>query len=83
MAVVARVYVQEMTRFAYNPEHCRVTLNASTRGTENKEWAAATPSATFTMNINNGAASKFFEEAFNTKQDIHLTFDLAPDPTDV
>lgn len=80
MSVVARVFVREMTRYAYNPEHSRVVMQASTRGSENKEWAAATPSAEFTMQINNGAASKFFEEAFLTKQDIHLTFDLAPDP---
>lgn len=83
MAVVARMFVQTITKNAWNKEAAQVTLAAATRGTENKEWASATPSANLTMTINNGAAAKFFEEAFATGADVHVTLDLAPDPDSI
>jgi hypothetical protein len=72
MAVVARFYVSQVTRYAYNPAQAQVTLNAVSRGPENKAWAAATPSGTITLNINNGAAGEWFADRLG--KDIAITF---------
>lgn len=72
MAVVARFYVAQITRNAYNPDAAVVTLNAVGRGPENKAWASATPSANLTMTINNGSAGNWFAERLG--KDVAITF---------
>lgn len=78
MGVSARFYVAEATRFAYNPSQRTIKLRASTKGEENKAWAAATPSGEITLQISNPAAAEWFEERLGT--DVGLVFtDLAAD----
>lgn len=76
MSVLARFYVQQVTRYAHSPSARAVTLQAVSRGPENKEWAAATPSGQVTMAIGNGPAGAWFEERLG--KDVLLTFS-APD----
>jgi hypothetical protein len=71
--VTGRWYVAEVTRFAYNPAQRTVKLRASTKGDENKAWAAATPSGEITMQISNEAAAKWFEDRLG--QDVSSAFD--------
>jgi len=60
MPVVARFYVAEIKRTAYAPGAVHVTLQAVSRGPENKEWAEATPSGSLQMMIKNSPAAQFF-----------------------
>jgi formylmethanofuran dehydrogenase subunit E len=76
MSVQARLYVAEMTRFAYNPEQAQVTLRAVSRGPENKTWASATPVAEFKMTIGNAEAVRWFEERLG--KDVAVTFQDRP-----
>lgn len=73
MAVVARMFVQEISLFAYNPQAKTVKLQVVSRGEENKEWSAATPSGSVTLVINNTAAA----EQFELGQDYLITFEKA------
>ena len=59
MAVVARFYCQSKTFYA--ADNGSVKLAAVCRGDHNKEWAAATPTGTFEMTINNPHALAAFE----------------------
>lgn len=70
--VIARFYVDQITRRAYNPDHVEVVLKAAGRGEQNKTWAQYTPSGTLTMQINNPAAAQTFLE--NLGRDFELTF---------
>lgn len=70
--VIARFYVDQFTKRAYNPDHAEVTLKAAGRGEQNKSWAQYTPSGTLTMSINNPPAAKFFEDHLG--KDIEMTF---------
>lgn len=81
MSVTARMYVVSVQRHAYNREALTVELGAATRGEENKAWAAATPSANLKMVVLNSGAGGVFLEAFEAGKDLHLTFDVAPDPS--
>lgn len=77
--VVARFYVAKVEKSAYGgpgtePQRS-VTLQAATRGEENKSWAQATPSGQITMHINNGAAGAWFEEHLGA--DIAVSFAAA------
>jgi hypothetical protein len=78
MSVAARLYVSEISRFAYNPAQVRVTLQAVSRGGANAEWEAATPAGTFTMTISNQPASEFFIQLFEEHKEIAVRFDEAP-----
>lgn len=76
--VVARFYVAKVEKTAYTPgmpPQRGVTLQAATRGEENKSWAQATPAGQVTMHINNGAAGEWFEE--NLGKDVMITFAAA------
>jgi hypothetical protein len=76
MTVRARFYIGQITRHAYNPAQGQVKLQAVTRGTENKTWAAATPTGTLDMTIGNPAALEFFND--NLGKELTLTFELDP-----
>lgn len=78
MSVAARLYVSEISRFAYNPSQVTVKLMAVSRGEANKEWAAATPAANFTMTISNQPASDFFVRLFEAHGEIAVVFSEAP-----
>jgi hypothetical protein len=79
MKVLARFYVQQVTRYAHAPGQVSVTLQAVCRGEENKTWAAATPSGQITMNVNNGSAGGWFAERLG--KDIAITFEDGGDDT--
>lgn len=75
MATVARMYVQEISLFAYAPQAKTVKLQVVSRGEENKKWAAATPSGSATLVINNGNAADQFELG----KEYLVTFEQAPE----
>lgn len=75
MSVIARFFVSEVTRRAYNPDAAEITLNVASRGEENKVWAAATPSGTIKMNVLNALAV----EAFEIGKEYKVTFDSIAD----
>jgi hypothetical protein len=77
MSVIARFYVSEVSRKAYDRGAVVVGLQAVSRGPENKEWAAATPHANLTMTIKNGPAAEFFANRLG--QDIAVRFDAHDD----
>ena len=70
--VVARFYVDEITRRAYNPDHVVVKLKAAGRGEQNKTWAQYTPSGTMELTVNNPPAAEFFTR--NLGRDIEMRF---------
>lgn len=72
--VVARFFVDEVTRRAYNPDHAIVVLKAAGRGEQNKSWSQWTPAGKLEMTINNPPAARFFEE--NLGRDVELRFSL-------
>ena len=74
--VTARFFVASITRFA--GDHGTVTLNAATRGEENRAWASATPSGKIELSITNPDALAWFEEQRVARTDIALTFTVAP-----
>lgn len=78
MAVVAKMYVSEVKRMAYNRDQVTVTLNCVARGEENKEWAAATPSGEVKLNVMNAAAAQQFVEGFDSGAEWFVTFEPAP-----
>ena len=80
MAVLARFYVAEITRYANGmkrPGYAdpapigKVTLRPVTRGEANAIWASATPSGEMTMTIN-GSAMSWFEERLGSEISIRL-----------
>lgn len=73
MKVLARFYVAEVTRRAYDTNAVSVTLQAVGRGEENKQWAAATPQGQITMTIKSGPAAEWFGERLG--KDVSLTFE--------
>ena len=62
MTVKAKFYVSEVAMYP-GQDGGHVTLQPSTRGAINAEWAAATPSGKIEMHINNAAAFKHFADA--------------------
>lgn len=80
MAVIARFYVSQVTRNAYDRGAAAITLQAVSRGPENKEWAQATPVGQVTMTIKNSPAAEFF--AARLGQDIAVRFDALDDDTE-
>lgn len=79
MAVLARFYVSQVTRNAYDPGAAAVTLQAVSRGPENKEWAQATPVGQITMTIKNSPAAQFFIDRLG--KDVAIRFDAHDDDT--
>ena len=55
-----------------------VELAAATRGSENKQWAAASPSGSISLAINNKPAWDFFMD--NVGREVYVDFTLAADP---
>lgn len=58
-AVRAKFFVQSISRTTYGGQ---VKLQAVTRGQDNKEWAAATPSGSIDMTILNEVALAVFTD---------------------
>jgi hypothetical protein len=75
MAIKARMYVSTIVKNAV--PGMRVTLQAVTRGPENKEWAAATPYGQVEMTIQNEPAAKWFEDRLG--KDVLVSFDATED----
>lgn len=82
MAVAARFYVSEMTYWAGNPQAAQIKLGAVVRGPENAAWSAATPSGTIEMHVSNPDAVAWFNDRRLAKEEIALTFDIAPEVED-
>lgn len=78
MSVEARFYVSSVTRNAYNRDASNIELQPVSRGEENKQWAAATPSGQIKLSITNGAASKWFEDRLGL--DVAIAFFDRPLP---
>lgn len=81
MTVRGKFYVDEVTRRAFNTEQATVTLRPVTRGEENREWSAATPSGQIVMGICNEAAARFFIDAFDAKREVYVDFTLVEERT--
>lgn len=79
MAVVARMYVESITRQAYDKKQVGIKLRVVSRGEHNKEWAAATPTGSVDLGILNPDAAQFYIDAFDANREILVGFDLAPD----
>lgn len=77
MAVVARFYVSEIIRRAYDTQAVTVTMQAVGRGEENKEWSTATPSGQITMTIKNSPAAEFFGTRLG--KDVSIRFEATDD----
>jgi hypothetical protein len=71
--VRARFYVSSITKNAYNQGAAQVTLQAVSRGDQNKQWASATPNGQITMTINNEPAASWFEAHLGQDCDILIT----------
>lgn len=76
--VVARMYVAQITEYSHGQGAKEVTLQAVSRGPENKQWAAATPSGRVVLTINNGTAAA----QFACGKEYLVSFELAPDPAE-
>lgn len=72
MAVQAKFFVREITRYAHSRDQVKVSLSPVTRGEGNKEWASATPSGEIVMQISNPDASG----QFDVGDEWTVTFDL-------
>jgi hypothetical protein len=72
MTVRAKFYVQEIAQTTWGG---RVKLVAVARGSDNKEWASATPSGSIEMTILNDVALKQFVEPGT---EFFVDFSLAP-----
>jgi len=82
MAVEARFYVSDMKFAAHAPEAAQLKLSAVVRGPENAAWAAATPSGTIEMYVNNPKAAQWFRDRQLAREDISLIFDVAGEVED-
>lgn len=84
MAVTAKFYVSTISQFPGQPGG-RVELQAVVRGEENRQWSAATPSGTISMNISNPAAFETFQALLVGSQtpggprpEVLITFEPTP-----
>lgn len=73
MTVRAKMYVSELRRNSYDPDAVTVTMQVVSRGEENKSWAAATPSGTFTATIKNPAAALPFVNGLGDEFYVDIT----------
>ena len=69
--VRAKMYVSEVAYMQYG---VRVTMRVVSRGEDNKKWAAASPSGTFEITINNEGAS----DQFAPDQEWFIDMTLVP-----
>ena len=82
MAVQARFYVTELAYQAHDPQAAKLKLSAVVRGPENAAWAAATPSGTIEMYVNNPEAAQWFRARQLAREDVAITFDVAGEVED-
>lgn len=78
MSVRAKFFVK--TTSAYAVGNGSVELAPATRGAENAQWAAATPSGTVQLTINNPPAFQWFVDRLG--REVYIDFTEAPDFTD-
>lgn len=78
MSVKAKFYIKSISAYAVG--NGSVALAPATRGAENASWAAATPSGSIEMTINNTSAWDWFRD--NLGREVYIDFTLAPDFTD-
>ena len=78
MAVVARMYVESLTRQSYNRDQVKVQLRVVSRGEHNKQWSAATPTGSVDLGILNPEAAEQFVDAFDRGAEFLVTFTEAP-----
>jgi hypothetical protein len=76
MSVVAKFFVQSITEHAHQKGCKTLTLNAVSRGEENKEWSKYTPSGSIQMSVLNEAASA----EFLLGEEYLVTFAHSPKP---
>ena len=81
MAITARFYVSEVTKYAGRDDQGTVRLRPSYANGANKEWASATPTGEITMGVNNPEAFAEFDAARLASDDIHITFERHPRAT--
>ena len=78
--VKAKFFVRSVTK--HGPEGGQVELGAAVRGARNTDWAAATPTGTITMHVNNPGAFGFFESLLvrpGMYPEVDLTFTASHD----
>lgn len=68
MSVVAKFFVAAVENYP-SQSGGKVTMRACSRGARNSDWASATPSGEFTMQINNQPAFDFFDEMVEATKD--------------
>lgn len=74
MAVAARFYVTESTKYAGGGEGARrIKLNAVSRGPENKDWAKYSPAGTIELTVLNPPAALWFDALVGS--DLAITFE--------
>ena len=71
--VRAKLFVASVRRQASAPDTIEVEMGAVTRGEANKNWAEATPSASFKMTIQNPEATTMFVLG----RELYVDFTLA------
>lgn len=74
MVVKAKLFVSSVKRQVSSPDSVEITLAAVTQGDENKEWAEATPAASFSMTIQNPPAAAYMGIL---GQEYYVTFEKA------
>lgn len=75
MSVQARFFIQTITTNAGSGGG-KVTMSAVGRGSENKTWAAATPSGNFDMYVNNLRAFEWFQDRLG--KEVAITIEDRP-----
>jgi hypothetical protein len=73
MSVAARFYVSGLERNAYQPDATIVKMQPVTRGEQNRDWAAATPSGQIQMTILNSSAAVVFADRLGEEFEITFT----------
>lgn len=68
--VRAKMYLEELRHTTYGGG---VTLRVVTRGEDNKQWAAATPSGEMKLSIKNELALEFFRDMLGKEFFIDIT----------
>lgn len=81
MAISARFFVSEVTKFAGRDDQGTVKLRPSYANGANKEWATATPSGEITLSVNDPDAFAEFDAARLASDDVHITFERHPRAT--
>ena len=77
--VRGKFFIQTVS--AYAAGNGEVIMKPATRGAENADWAAATPSGEYKMTINNPTAFDFFRD--NLSQEVYIDISLVnPDLAD-